>query len=93
MKIKALTREEEEALYGKRKIEIGKCFARNEHMYMQRKYDVLHITNGVINTLPQGFLNDKSDLTEIENVKFIFGIKKEIYEMEIDNFWDQAFHQ
>jgi hypothetical protein len=88
VEIKSLTAKEELIRYGHRKIEIGKCFESDGHMYMQRNNDVLHVNEGIINTLHEGFLNQQSDLIEIEISKFNTNIKKEIYNMELNYFWD-----
>ena len=86
---KTLSRDEENKLYGPRKTEIGKCFARTGslHMYMQRENDVLHVTEELINTLSEGYLNDKEGLVEIDPEKFVLYVKEQIYRMEIDSFW------
>ncbi len=88
VEIRSLTAEEELMRYGHRKIEIGKCFESDGYMYMQRNNDVLHVNESIINTLHEGFLNQQSDLIEIEISKFNNNIKKEMYNMELNHFWN-----
>jgi hypothetical protein len=84
-----LTPEEEEQMYGKRLQAIGTTFKVNEHLYLQRKNDVLHLNteHGVLNLLHVGFLNESFEKIEIDNIEFTNGVKKFIYENELDKFW------
>jgi hypothetical protein len=64
--VKTFTNEELDSMYGKRKIEVGKCFkSESGHLYKQLSNSVLHLniqseTEFLANTLHVGFLNDRS---------------------------------
>ena len=95
MKYKATPFSDDEyhKLYGNPTIEIGKCFKvideYSTHYYMQRENDVLHVGGGIINTLHVSRLNDKeNDQIEITNEEFNNHIRKTIYELELDKFWN-----
>ena len=66
MKVRILTKEEENLLYGDRKIEINLTFKSDDHYYLQRENDVLHINDGIINNLHVGHLNDVKNLIPIK---------------------------
>lgn len=63
-----LTNEEENSMYGHRKAQVDFACAKRahnsidakKHSYLQRENDVLHTSEGVINTLNAGYLNDNS---------------------------------
>ena len=81
------------ALYGTRKVPVGKAFKTGDgHYFLQRNFDVLHI-NGLdlINTLYVACLNDKEniapDIVEITEQEFELKMKEVIYHMGIDYYW------
>lgn len=76
---RSLSSEELDEQYGKRKIEVGRCFSFNNHKYRQHADFVLHIHVGdgiandyLVNKLHEGYLNDRSSrkYTEISNLEF-----------------------
>lgn len=89
MKITLLTKEQEDSLYGDRKISIGSTFKIDDHYYLQRKDDVLHINiTGTISSLHVGYLNAKQDgLIPIKYIEFETEIRKLIYNLEINQYW------
>ncbi len=75
-------------IFGPRIIEVGKCFRKGSHFYMQREHDVLHVSEGqLINTLFEGHLNSVPDKEEMPKEKFEMRVKEAIYLMQIDHFW------
>ncbi len=73
--------------------EVGMCFKRldEEHFYMQRTNDVLHINKNLlcINAL---FVNEltsysKLELIEITKEEFMLVVKETIYNLELNEFW------
>lgn len=88
MKITLLTKEEEDSLYGDRKISIGSTFKIDDHYFLQRKDDVLHINiAGLIGSLHVGALNCKENLVPIKHIEFETEIRKLIYNLEINEYW------
>jgi hypothetical protein len=62
----ALSHEELDDRYGKRTVEVGKCFSFENHLYRQYENFVLHINKGeprkgdyLVNKLHEGFFNDR----------------------------------
>jgi hypothetical protein len=89
-KMDFVTREDLDAIYGERKVEVGKCFVSNDnHFYSQRTDHVLHITSekDLVNLLPQGYLNRKEKFKEISQEEFRLVAAEAIYKMELEKFW------
>lgn len=64
-----LTPEEELEIYGTRRVEIGRCFIADDgHAYMQCEDMVLHVNEGIINSLHVGFLNNIGELKKIKDL-------------------------
>ena len=87
-----LTPLEEDILYGKRKVKIGKCFNDEyNHYYKQQKDFVLHLfddeNNFLISRTLVGFLNKYKNLKEISEDEFDIKMKKVIYELELYKYW------
>jgi hypothetical protein len=89
---KSIYREEENLIYGSRKVEIGLCFkAEDNHYYMQRKNDVIHInpTSSIINDLHPGYLNNSlRNLEPVSNEEFESKMKETIYNLDICKYWE-----
>ena len=64
------SKEDEDLLYGERKNEIGTVYKNEDHMYLQRENDVLHVkSDGLINTLHVGFFNDPGKNLKLSTMK------------------------
>lgn len=61
---------------------IGDCFMKNNHYYLQRENDVLHIYTQLINTLHNCSLDD-GIFEKISREKFDMKINTTIFEMGI----------
>ncbi len=81
--VRSLTDEELSELYGKRKIEIGKTFKLDEHFYMQRENDVLHLFKEIVNTNYVSSLNNRENLIEITHEEFRLELNRIIYNLNI----------
>jgi hypothetical protein len=85
--VRSLTEEELSELYGERKIEIGKTFKldeyKNNHFYMQRENDVLHIFNEIVNTSYVSSLNNRENLIEVTHEEFRLELNRIIYNLNI----------
>lgn len=81
--VRSLTEEELSGLYGERKIEVGKTFKLDEHFYMQRENDVLHLFNEIINTNYVSSLNKREKLIEITHEEFRLELNRIIYNLNI----------
>jgi len=82
-KVRGITDEELDGMYGSNlRYKVGSCFKENEHYYMQRENDVLHIFDKIINTLHNSSL-DKGVFENITEEQFNEKIKTTIFEMGI----------
>lgn len=88
IEVRLLTDQEEDKLYGSRILEPGTCYSRQDHFYMQRENDVLHVKDDIINILHPGHLN-REDYNEITQFEFKLKIKKTIFDMDLDEFWNK----
>ena len=92
IKITPVSSIEQHIRCGTRKIEVGKCFKKQDgNVYRQYENYVLHVNNNdgyLINNLVEGFLNNMTDeYTEIAENEFNTKIKEAIYELELNTFW------
>jgi hypothetical protein len=86
----ALSHEELDDRYGKRTVEVGKCFSFENHLYRQYENFVLHINKGeprkgdyLVNKLHEGFFNDKClPYVEIPNVEFVSALADVIIDLK-----------
>ena len=85
LKVRTLTNEEYDNLYGERVVEVGKAFTNEKgHFYLQREKDVLHVGDGLINNLHVGFFNeDFREFEQISKEKFEEKLRETIFELGI----------
>lgn len=85
-----LTPEEELEIYGTRRVEIGRCFiAEDGHAYMQCEDMVLHVKDGIINSLHSGFLNSRigsKELMDLDPTEFKDLINSQVKLLGLDKF-------
>lgn len=85
-----ITKEEEDERYGKRIVEVGKCFRQGTHLFQQHENFVLHINDEdknsfLINKLHPAVLNDRVEreaITEIEPIEFENALSNIIIELK-----------
>ena len=91
IKTRGLTPEEEFSIYGERVVEVGKAFRVDNHYFLQREDDVLHVNTGegnwLINGLNVGHLNQTDGAIEIKRDEFDMSLKQTIYELHIGKYW------
>ena len=94
IKLTPISSKKEKILYGTRRIEIGKCFKKeNGNFYRQYKNYVLHINvkyGYMVNSLAEGYLNKMTfEYVEITEIEFNQKVKEVIYALELDTFCKQ----
>lgn len=72
------------------KICVGDCFVEDEHFFLQRDTDVLHVNTKtmMINSIPTiGIIDQFPKFSRIEKGDFDIAVKKTIYEMDLYSYW------
>jgi hypothetical protein len=69
---------------------VGDCFIKEEHFFLQREDDVLHVfpMARIINSIKiPAISDDLPKFNKIDRSEFDLAVKKTIYEMELYSFW------